>query len=103
MCTFSMIVDEIGPKIPDITSPNPFTPPWVAPRPPMSFTPYTHDQIEEWRKFFEEAKAKLAAAKAEDEAAGTPDCTDPAKAPILERLAEMERRLAAIEKAVGLP
>lgn len=98
MCTFSMIVDELGPKIPDI-QPNPG---WYPQSPPLSFTQYSPAQIEEWRKFFEESKAKLAAAKAEDEAAGTPDCTDPAKAPILERLAEMERRLAAIEKAVGL-
>lgn len=90
MCTFSMIVDQLGPVIPDIQ----VNPAWIP--------GWTHEQIEEWRKFFEEAKAKLAAAKVEDAAAGTPDCTDPAKAPILERLAEMERRLTAIEKAVGV-
>lgn len=98
MCTFSMIVDQLGSVIPDIQ----VNPAWTQPSPPLSFTPYSHEQIEEWRKFFEEAKVKLAAAKAEDAAAGTPDCTDPAKAPILERLAEMERRLTAIEKAVGV-
>jgi hypothetical protein len=101
MCTFSMVVDQIGPFIPDI-DPTWRPPPTIPVFTPNSVSPYSIEQIEEWRRFFEDAKAKLEAAKAEDAAAGTPDCTDPSKAPILERLAEMERRLAAIEKAVGL-
>ena len=100
MCIVSNAFDGFSPIIPTPTPwpvpctgiPNPGLAPWgPVPNTGQILNP---DQLKELLEAFH---AAVAAAKKADAAAGQPDCQDPEKAKIEERVAELERRLALLE------
>lgn len=89
MCMVSMIYDHYEPKIPVIER-HPFDQPFVLPA-----TPKEPTSLDEFRKMLDEFKRDVKAAKETDAKAGEPDCFDPAKAKLEERVRELEKLLAA--------
>jgi hypothetical protein len=57
--------------------------------------------LSELRKLMDDFKAATEAAKIVDKLTGQPDCIDPEKAKLQERVAELERKLAAVTEAVN--
>lgn len=84
MCVISMVMDYYKPMIPD--------PGLVAPtlNSTLTFTsPYV--DLEELRKLIDEFKQAVEAAKKVDILTGQPDCVDPEKAKLEERVARLEK------------
>lgn len=88
MCATSVIFDQYGPWIP--------TPQQQWPQRPIDPAPYSNGELRELIDSFKEA---LEAAKKFDRLTNQPDCEDPDKAKLLDRVVELERRLDAIENA----
>jgi len=87
MCVYSMVIDRFQPD---------FAPwigqkPWTAPNAPLENPQALKDLIAEFQKAQE-------AAKVVDAAMGAPDCEDPEKAKLLDRVAELEE---ALKDALG--
>jgi hypothetical protein len=82
MCNVSAVFDQYQPVFPE-TYPYPQHP-----------VPYTNDEL---RELIESFKQALEAAKKFDRITKQPDCEDPDKAKLLDRVADLERRLDAIE------
>lgn len=98
MCVTSAVMDQYNPYIPPSTwKPNtglPYTvPPTIQPQPIIDPV-----QLKELLDSFHKA---LEAAKIFDRLTGQPDCEDPEKAKLEERVAELERRLDAIAEAAS--
>lgn len=102
MCVVSMVFDDFGrrftpwiqpwqPTIVPTPAPAPFSPPVVLPIPGAA-------EVAELRKLIDEFKEALAAARTVDRLTNKPDCEDPDKARLLDRVADLEKRLAAVEK-----
>lgn len=53
-------------------------------------------EIEELRKLIADFREAMAAAKRVDELTAQPDCVDPKKATLVDRVADLERRLDSI-------
>lgn len=89
MCMVSAIYDHHLPLIPEVER-HPFDQPFYVPttQPPAT-------SLDEFRKLIEQFKADLKDAKEADAKAGTPDCSDPEKAKLEQRVAELEKLLAA--------
>jgi len=104
MCIYSAIGPIFDPVIPHPINPapaNPFAPtpaswPWGVV--PSTGLPISPEDLATLIAAFHKA---VEAAKAADKAAGQPDCTDPDKVKLEERVAELERRLDAMSKALG--
>lgn len=98
MCMVSAVYDQYNPWIP---TPGPSVPPWqpIAPNPGLGTVGImlTPEQLQQLLESFHKA---VAAAKQADEAVGAKDCADPEKAKLEERVAELERRLDAMQKAL---
>lgn len=91
MCVISMVMDHYQPIIPAIT-PLPYIRP--APGAVQSFEwPQSVDLVA-LRRLIDEFNAAVAAAKTVDRLTGQPDCEDPEKMKLVERVAELEARLA---------
>lgn len=95
MCVYSAIHDIFEPVIPHpVPRPYvpqvPLVPPWSPPMAPSDL-----------EKLIEAFRQALAAAKVADEVTKQPDCADPEKATLIERVRELERRLAALEGKIG--
>lgn len=98
MCVYSMVMDHYKPIF-EPWVPNGGTP--VQPYTPPSNPHQTLDlsgimvgpQVAELRKLIAEFKEALEAAKKVDALTAQPDCEDPEKAKLVERVAELERRL----------
>jgi hypothetical protein len=98
MCVISMVMDHYEPRIPKIDP----LPGWVVPMSPVPTLPPGVGSIEELRKLLADFHEAVAAAKRVDELTNQPDCVDPKKATLMERVADLERRLSRIEEAVGI-
>ena len=88
MCFTSAVVDQFGPYIPQKWAPPQTTFPTHPPK------TYTADELGELLAAFRKA---YEAAEKFDALTGQPDCVDPEKAKLIERVEELERRLAAVE------
>lgn len=116
MCTYSMVMDRWDPIFPPFdpqpipTIPAiPWAPPWVpGPVEPLVPAPNTLPFVPlpppnmTWPEVIEKFRREAEAAKAHDIATGQPDCEDAEKAKLVDRVAELERRLAILEREVGL-
>jgi hypothetical protein len=93
MCVYSNVAQQIGPWIPQVpVYPQPYTPGID----PTQIIPDRSN--EELRELLDTFKELLDAAAKVDEVTGQPDCADPEKTKVLERLDELEERLAEVEK-----
>lgn len=85
MCVVSNTFDSWRDRIPDIQ-------PWEV----KPFTPYvpskTTDSFD-WKKLFDDFRKGVEAARKQDVAEGNPDCADPDKAKLEERVRELEALL----------
>lgn len=100
MCVMSMVVDHYEPFFPK----EPWTTfPYVPQATPTVTIPGSPLTLAQWAQLLKDFRAATEAAKTVDDLTGQPDCVDPKKATLLDRVASLERRLAEIEKAVGLP
>lgn len=100
VCNVSMIMDTYRPHIPDPrrwppTYPGPITIP-VPSQPPVA--PVTPEKLRELIESFRQA---VKAAETFDRLTGQPDCVDPEKAKLEERVAELEKRLDEMAKAAA--
>lgn len=107
MCMMSLVMDQYRPFIPPSDyrwNPN-VLPPGVN---PPSVTPYILPtpipapiSAEDLRRLLDAFKKACAAAEEFDEITGQPDCVDPEKAELIDRVAELEAQLDAIRDAAG--
>lgn len=87
MCVYSMVMDHFEPQFP-----------WSITEPRLDWTPPTQIQqapAADWLKLLEEMKEAAEAAKVVDRITGQPDCVDPEKQKLEERVADLEKLLAA--------
>jgi hypothetical protein len=82
MCAVSMVFDQYRPRFNEHLR-SYIWPPAQAPGP----------EVAELRALIAEFREAVAAARAKDKAEGAPDCEDPQKAKLEQRVAELERRL----------
>lgn len=82
MCVYSMIIDRFQPDFA----------PWTTLPHTIPATPIVDPDA--LRKLIENFKTAEEAAKVVDKALGAPDCEDPEKAKLVERVAELEKLLA---------
>lgn len=94
MCIVSMVIDRFDPLLP-----SPTTPVYPQPTPPGAMPPgYTWPwqpqvDLSDLRKLVDDFKEALAAARTVDRLTGQPDCEDPEKAKLLDRVALLESQL----------
>lgn len=87
MCVYSMVADHYQDKF------NPYFPPVQPPvtvYPTITYTPY---EIEELRELIREFMAAIRAARIVDHLTDQPDCEDPEKAKLEERVKRLEEAL----------
>lgn len=93
MCVVSNVFDHYDPIIP-----NPYVP---APTPASpnvgTLAWWPAIDVTELRTLIEDFKQAVAAAKIVDRLTKQPDCEDPDKAKLLDRVAELEKRIAVLE------
>lgn len=101
MCAYSAMGPAFEPLFP-IPTPNPNpAPAWPWGVVPSTGLPISPEDLAILIAAFHKA---VEAAKAADKAAGQPDCVDPEKVKLEERVAELERRLDAMTRALqGAP
>jgi hypothetical protein len=99
MCVVSMVFDHFEkqfPTWPNVPNPMPSPPP---PQVDLSgLFSVTREREEELRKLIKEFREAVEAAKKVDVLTKQPDCEDPEKAKLVDRVAELERRLDGIER-----
>lgn len=111
MCVYSVIHEHFDPRIPrEDMWPRPFTLPVVPPDSKKEWSTVafaTKKDIDDLRatierltKVIEDFRTAGAAAKKIDEITGQPDCLDPGKAGLEERVAKLEKRLEEITTAL---
>ncbi len=92
MCTYSMVFDHFDGRIPTITQVQaPANPEWYK------YVPLADDfqkSIDELEKSIDNFKKAGAAAEVVDNLTNQPDCLDPEKAKLLDRIRELEETLA---------
>lgn len=91
MCVISMVMDHYQPLIPEIT---PLGPTFGPTAPPIQYGWPPSVDLVALRRLIDEFNAAVAAAKTVDKLTGQPDCEDPEKMKLVERVAELEIRLA---------
>lgn len=91
MCVISMVMDHYQPLIPEFT-PLPYIQQPGNIQPPFAWPPSV--DLVALRRLIDEFNAAVAAAKTVDKLTGQPDCEDPEKIKLVERVAELEIRLA---------
>lgn len=100
MCWVSLVIDNYRPYIPNHdqwTAPNTSPQPWTVPvAPDLAKRGWTPEQL---RALLDSFRRAVEAAEEFDKLTGQPDCVDPEKAALFERVAELERRLDAIALA----
>jgi hypothetical protein len=105
MCVVSGVYDHFNKLIP-LPWPQPIQPwvPVVPTTPPpiitigSTTTEITPSLAEELRQLIREFREAVAAAKTVDRLTGQPDCADPDKAKLEERVAALEKELAKLKK-----
>lgn len=94
MCLVSNIMDAYKPHIPQAF---PYSPPsqgWPAASPSL------RKELDELRQLIDSFHRAVEAAKEFDRLTGQPDCVDPEKAVLEQRVAELEAKLAAVQGAL---
>ncbi len=91
MCTLSMVHDHYDQRIP--SWPN-MIPPWTP-----SLAQQSVIDLAELRKLIDDFRAAVEAAKTVDRLTGQPDCLDPEKAKLQERVDRLEKIIDALLKA----
>jgi hypothetical protein len=90
MCVVSNVSDHYWDRFrPFLPEPQPFD--WSR------WNPQPSVDLGELARLIQDFKEAMAAAKTVDRLTKQPDCVDPEKAKLLDRVAELERRLAEIE------
>ncbi len=98
MCTLSMVYDHFDKQFPDPSDWHRWVqPPAIAP----AIAPYQPQSpmVEEMRKLIAEFREAVAAARKVDVLTKQPDCEDPEKARLTERVAQLEAMVAELMKA----
>lgn len=104
MCIVSNVMDGYNPFIP--VWPQPGTTPWVPPgdsTAPVPISPPQPIRFEDftpayWDKLLRTFQEAMDAAKKADKLTGQPDCSDPEKLKLLERVERLEEELKKIKK-----
>lgn len=105
MCVVSMVHDYYQPRIPDRAWPiQPLEPfiPWVQPKEvdPLQTLP-PRDYLDLIEKLLKDFKVAVKAAEQVDALTAQPDCVDPEKAKLIERVATLEKEIAALKRSVS--
>jgi len=107
MCMMSLVIDHFSPYIPNpnmvpqTTMPNPNTIVGVPISvPSINIIPEPIVDPKELRELIDAFKQAAEAAKVFDRLTGQPDCEDPEKAKLVERVEALEERLDALAKAL---
>ena len=97
MCVVSMVHDHYRPLIPAI--PLQPLPHWRMPEKPdqEKFVILSPEEAERLRKLFADFKKAVEAAATVDALTGQPDCVDPEKKQLQDRIHELEAQLQRIE------
>ena len=96
MCVYSQVIDHFGPRITPWIQPQPGLPslPWTGEtKPVFTVDGFTPEQREGLRKLIKEFWEALKAAETVDRLTGQPDCEDPEKAKLKDRVRELEALL----------
>jgi hypothetical protein len=109
MCVVSMVMDHFKPFVPDDWNPKPthidFTGAQIQWPPPKSDEASAIEalrgEIATLAKVVADFKVAVEAARKVDVLTAQPDCEDPEKVKLEGRVAELERRLDAVSKALG--
>jgi hypothetical protein len=111
MCVVSAVHDQYKPWMPGPSWPQqPWTVPYPskpAPTPSVDKTIIITqprdltEEIEALRELIDSFHKAIEAAEVFDRLTGQPDCVDPEKGELSERVAELERKLDEISKAAG--
>jgi hypothetical protein len=93
MCVMSMVHDHYEPKIPEMEE---FVVPniWTTTKHKITLNPATVDLVE-FTALIAEFRKLIEAAKLIDEKTGQPDCVDPLKAKLEDRINELEKLIAS--------
>lgn len=86
MCVVSMVYDHYSPLFPQSPNVNPGT---------IKFYPTESSEVAELRQLIKEFREALEAAKKVDLLTGQPDCEDPKKKTLEERVAALEKIINA--------
>lgn len=106
MCVVSAVYDDFNKRIPSPAPGWPWTPnpPFNPPQPFGGIVvmppPSLAAEIEEMRKLIAEFHTAVELAKKLDLLMRKPDCADPTKAALEERVADLERRLDEVAKVL---
>lgn len=104
MCVYSMVMDDYARRFEPFEIPVMPNPNSLSPSPaPLSFVLLPASQIEELKALIAEFKEAVAAAKTVDRLTRQPDCPDPEKAKLEQRVAELEKQLEAVRTAAAQP
>lgn len=102
MCMMSAVFDQWRPAFPPAHHP---VYPWPTPAPDLVDAQerlvddaQKRYSVDDLGALIDAFQAALDAAKRYDEITGQPDCADPDKAKLLERVADLERRLREVEE-----
>jgi len=105
MCVVSMVYDDFSKRIPWV---QPFNPMEVKPLVPshpapasVDFTLITKQEAADIRQLIKEFREAIEAAKVVDRLTRQPDCVDPEKAKLEERVAALEAELAKVKASKG--
>lgn len=88
MCVVSMVSDFYRPKFNEWT--------WPGQTISVSPTPTIQSEIDALRNLIKDFREAMEAARRVDELTAQPDCVDPKKATLVDRVADLERRLDAL-------
>lgn len=100
MCVYSMVHDHFWPRIPEkLPEIKPVTwPTWPPPEDNQPELTAVWAEIERIKKLIEEFREAGKAAEKVDKLTGQPDCVDPEKAKLQERVAELEKQIKKLER-----
>lgn len=106
MCIVSMVHDHFEPLVPQMPwQPNLWPPGGTFTLPAV---PVTREELDALRaevarltKVVNDFITAKSAAETVDRLTAQPDCVDPEKARLVERVADLEKRLAAVRDAIG--
>jgi hypothetical protein len=111
MCVVSNVSDFYGPKFPQPTGPN-FAPDIqgigpLGPLNPFTITTVASDpalvrEVARLGKLIEDFRKAMVAAELLDELMDQPNCVDPEKAKLVDRVNELEAKLRQIQQAASL-
>jgi len=90
MCTVSMVFDHYNREFDKVWPQYPL-------RSPLERTPIIQEDLSEFRRLIDDFRQAVEAAKKVDRLTAQPDCTDPEKAKLEDRVRALEKRIAELE------